>query len=218
MCGVFGFVSRDNSSVNLKILERVALVTESRGKHAWGMAWIDGNGRMRMYKQTGRVGDSLALLRMAADARFLIGHCRYATQGNPKINTNNHPHPADGGWVVHNGMIPNYDDLVTAHGLHPVGVCDSEVLGLLIEQADGTLLERCIEAAGAVFMSPLVLLGLWKPGRLVAVRRGNPLHLGTTSKGFYLASLADGLPGKVEAVANNQAIEFGEEVAREAVR
>jgi glucosamine 6-phosphate synthetase-like amidotransferase/phosphosugar isomerase protein len=219
MCGVFGFVSR-GGKVNLETLGRIAEVTERRGPHAFGFAWIDRRGRLKCYKQTGRVSDHLGLLTMAADARMLIGHCRFATQGNPANNINNHPHPADSGWIVHNGQIHDYIKLVNTHDLYPVSACDSEVLGLLVEQAKGNVLDRCRiavqtacadEEAGTLFdrSSPLVLLGLWpRPDRLVAVRRGNPLHYGKTEQGFYLASLATGLPGEVFAVKDNTARMF----------
>jgi glucosamine 6-phosphate synthetase-like amidotransferase/phosphosugar isomerase protein len=209
MCGVFGFVSRKGHRPSLEILKRVAAVTARRGPHAWGMAWIDGRGHLKMYKQTGRLADHLNLLSMAADARCLVGHCRWATQGDPANNLNNHPHPADGGWVVHNGQIRDYDEAVLRNALHPVTECDSEILGQFIEQAVGPLLERCVEAALSVQKAPLVLLGLWnRPARLVAVRQGNPLHVGTTAHGYYLGSLAEGLPGKVECVPDDSAIEF----------
>src|SRR5262249_33593856 len=155
------------------------------------------------YKQTGRVSDHLGLLGMAADARMLVGHCRFATQGSPDDNINNHPHPADGGWIVHNGQVHNYRELVGRLGLHPVSDCDSEVLGLLIEGGTGNVLDRCRSAVGAVspeddpgtlfgYDQPLVLLGLWpRPDRLVAVRRGNPLHDALTAQGYYLGSLAE---------------------------
>jgi glucosamine 6-phosphate synthetase-like amidotransferase/phosphosugar isomerase protein len=209
MCGVFGFVSRKGHRPNLDILKRVAAVTMRRGPHAWGLAWIDGKGRLKMYKQAGRIGDHLNLLSMAADARFLIGHCRWATMGDPENNLNNHPHPSDGGWIVHNGQIHDYAEAVRRHGLHPVTECDSEILGQFIEEADGTLLDRCVEAARSVQKAPLVLLGLWnRPARLVAVRQGNPLHIGTLAEGYYLASLAEGLPGDVECVPDEHAIEF----------
>jgi glucosamine 6-phosphate synthetase-like amidotransferase/phosphosugar isomerase protein len=212
MCGVFGFVSLNDAPVNLKVLARIAQITERRGPHAFGFAWIDGKGRLCMYKQTGRVSDSLCLLAMAADASLLIGHCRYATQGDPANNLNNHPHPADGGWIVHNGMIHDYDTAVFRHDLYPVTDCDSEVLGLLIERAGGdALIDRCTEAVLGVKKAPLVVLGLWKPGRLVAVRQGNPLHTGLTAAGTYLASLPDGLPGRVREFPDEQAVEYGEE-------
>jgi glucosamine 6-phosphate synthetase-like amidotransferase/phosphosugar isomerase protein len=220
MCGVFGFVSCDGGRPDLGVLARVARVTERRGPHAFGFAWIDGRGRLKCYKQTGRIGDHLGLLAMAADARMLVGHCRFATQGDPADNINNHPHPADGGWIVHNGQLPRYDELLRDFGLYPVSACDSEVLGLLVERARGTVLERCRAAvraacpegeAGSLFgrRPPLVLLGLWpRPGRLVAVRRGNPLHCGGTAKGLYLASLADGLPGAVGTMDDETACLF----------
>ena len=207
MCGVFGFVARGRGP-NLDLLSRIARVTMSRGPHAWGMAWIDSKGTLKMYKQTGRMVDHLGLLRIAADAQFLIGHCRWATMGSPENNMNNHPHPADGGWIVHNGQIHDYQEVVEGYGLHPTTGCDSEVLGLLVEQVKGRLVDRCVEAVLSVKKSPLVLLGLWKPGRLVAVRQGNPLHVGATDAGYYLASLAEGLPGKVMAAKDESAIEF----------
>jgi hypothetical protein len=41
------------------------------------------------------------------------------------------------------------------------------------------------------------MLGLWaRPATLVAARRGNPLHASLVSEGLYLATLADGLPGR----------------------
>jgi glucosamine 6-phosphate synthetase-like amidotransferase/phosphosugar isomerase protein len=220
MCGVFGFVSRDGGKMNLGVLARVARATERRGPHAFGFGWINRRGRLKCYKQTGRISDHLGLLAMAADARMLIGHCRYATQGAPADNINNHPHPADGGWIVHNGQVRNYDELVQEFGLCPVSACDSEVLGLLVEQGRGGVLERCRAAVRAACPeqepvtlfspdSPLVLLGLWpRPDRLVSVRRGNPLHFGHTEQGLYLASLADGLPGTVCEVKDRTACLF----------
>ncbi len=212
MCGVFGFVAKEQGPMNLKILSRVARVTQRRGPHSWGMAWIDSKGRMRMYKQVGKITDGLGLLSMARDATMLIGHCRYATHGSPENNLNNHPHPSDGGWIVHNGVIQNYRNIIDQHDLHPITECDSEVLGMLVEQLEGTRLERCVGAVRiAKASAPLAMLGLW-PDSLVAVRaNGQPLHIGETSRGYYLASLADGLPGHVAPIADDNAIVFGED-------
>src|SRR5262245_11034455 len=220
MCGVFGFVGRGGGP-DLRVLARVAETTERRGPHAFGFAWIDSKGRLKCYKQTGRITDHLGLLAMAAGARMLVGHCRWATQGDPAENINNHPHPSDGGWVVHNGQLRDYDGLVGSLGLHPVSACDSEVLGLLIEQGEGAVLDRCLSAVRAVsgtdeergtlfsYRPALVLLGLWpRPDRLVAVRQGNPLHWCRAERGYYLASLPDGLPGKAAALPDGTACLF----------
>jgi hypothetical protein len=60
-------------------------------------------------------------------------------------------------------------------------------------------------------------LGLWaRPDRLVAVRRGNPLHWGKAAEGFYLASLAEGLPGHPRPVADGSACLFTRKGVRHA--
>lgn len=211
MCGVFGFVSYDGKGPALGQLQKIAEATMSRGPHAFGFAWLDSRGRMHCFKQTGRIVDSIGLLQLAADARLLIGHCRFATHGSPANNLNNHPHPADGGWIVHNGVIRNYDRIVQRNDLFPVTECDSEVLGLLIEEAEGSLAERCAAAVREACDGPLVMLGLWaRPGRMVAVRAGNPLHVGEVKGGqrYYLGSLSTALPGKVREVENGTGLEF----------
>lgn len=211
MCGVFAWVSKDKKPVDIARLKAIATETMQRGPHAFGFAWIDSLGRLKCYKQTGRITDHLGLLNLAHDAQFLIGHCRFATHGDPGDRINNHPHPCDGGWLVHNGVIHNYQNLVWHHDLSPVSECDSEVLGLLTEKAKGNLIDRCVYAVGQTSPGPLVMLGLWsRPGRLVAIRRGNPLHIGFVSDGAYLASLSEELPGRVQQVKDNKALEFGD--------
>jgi hypothetical protein len=60
-------------------------------------------------------------------------------------------------------------------------------------------------------------LGLWpRPDRLVAVRRGNPLHWGLTDQCYYLGSLAEGLPGKPQAVPDHSACLFTRREVRHA--
>ena len=188
----------------MKTLRRIALVTETRGPHAWGIAWYDRDGELHMYKQTGRISESLDMLKIARDALLLIGHTRWATQGTPDDNRNNHPHASDDGWYVHNGTIPSYRRLIHTHQLVPRTDCDSEVIGLLMDQHSAvTRLNRCIYAANVTGERPFAMLGLW-PGELVMVRKNNPLHRGETKKGIYFGSLAGGLPN-AEAVPNNRA-------------
>lgn len=190
-------------------MSKTVNVNELRGPHAFGFAWIDSRGVLRSYKKTGRVSHHLPLLAMLRDARMLVGHLRYATHGSPADQINNHPHPADGGWIVHNGVIRNHEALIASNDLMPVSECDSEVLGLMIEDGKGEFLARTKRAINES-EGPLAMLGLWnRPGRLIAARRGNPLHVASTSDGIYFATLADSLPGKAEAMRDGSAVEFG---------
>src|SRR5262245_7053108 len=130
MCGLFGFIGDRNTRVSLKVLQRVALDTQTRGPHAFGFAWIDSRNRLKMFKSAGRISDHLALLNLASDAEVLIGHCRYATHGDPKNNVNNHPFACDGGWLVHNGVVHNHVDMMQDRDLQPISKCDTEALAL----------------------------------------------------------------------------------------
>lgn len=195
MCGLFAFVATGDRGPHRRILERIAAATEARGRHAFGFAWLDSRRRLRSYRQTGRISNHLDMLRMASDARLLIGHCRYATEGDPLDNINNHPHPCDGGWIAHNGRIPNWQEWMASRGLAGSSKCDSEALALAIEDGDGSMLERVQAAADLARERPFAIMGIWKsPARIIVHRRGNPLHIGDDREGYYLASLPRDLP------------------------
>jgi len=214
MCGVFGFVSKGKQKVDLRVLRRIARTTELRGPHAWGMAWVDARGRLKTFKQAGRVTDTLGLLAMAQGAELLIGHCRYATHGNPANNLNNHPHDGGDSWVVHNGIIQHYEGLIRKHRLRPHTECDSEVIGLMLKKFRGAPLKRMVRACEeAVGLVPFASLALW-PDRLLAARaNGQPLHIGETRGAFWLGSLVPGLPGAVREFPEGHVLEFGSPAA-----
>ncbi len=196
MCGVFGFISRDGLGPDLDAMHAIAINTQQRGRHAHGVAWIDDAGRLRSYKAPGRISDNIdELLHAVRDARMLIGHCRYSTSGPAIDNVNNHPHPCDGGWIVHNGTIYNSEKLIDRFGLLPSTDCDSEVLGLMIEERrKGSLVDRTAAVLNRC-EGPAVVLGLWnRPAKMIVARRGKPLHLdGDENGNVYFASLPERL-------------------------
>ena len=198
MCGIYGFVGVGGEKLDLHRLKKIAVDTQRRGPHAFGFAWIDNEGRLKHFKQTGRISDHLSLLAMAKDARILIGHCRYATHGSPENNLNNHPFACDGGFLVHNGVVSDHNRIAETHDLWLNTDCDSEVLARLIETFKGSVLGRCEQTVNATDDSPLVMLVLWpRPGRVAIVRRGNPLWRSFTRDGaMYFSSCFSELPGK----------------------
>jgi glucosamine 6-phosphate synthetase-like amidotransferase/phosphosugar isomerase protein len=203
MCGIFGFISKDGRGPDVTRLKRIAIETQQRGPHAFGLAWIDPNGALHTYKRPGPATANLGDLDACHGAVAMIGHCRWATHGEPEINANNHPHRAGRGWVVHNGVVRNYTWLIRRFGLDPKTECDSEVLGLLIARFPGELGMRAARTTDAAD-GPLAMMGLWRnPTRLLVVRRDNPLCFGATKSGYYFASLAAELPGKIYAARNS---------------
>ena len=197
MCGIFGFITKNGSGPDLARLKRIAVQTQQRGHHAFGLAWLAPDGAIHTFKRPGPATANLDDLDACRGATVVIGHCRWATHGDPQQNRNNHPHPAGRGCLVHNGVVTNHKSLLRRFRLMPQTECDSEVLGLLMARFPGALGLRVAKTAEAA-EGRLAMLGVWRnPARLLVVRHGNPLHFGETKGGFYFASLPEELPGKV---------------------
>ena len=211
MCGIFGAIKTGAGNLTLSAISKIATEQERRGPHAFGYAWIDSEGRLHSYRQQGRISKNLHLLERMQGAKAIIGHTRYSTHGEPSHLINNHPHPSDGGWIVHNGVVSNHEDLNTNYDLLPSSDCDSETLGLLIESLPGTLLGRVAETIDLVDRdAPLCLAGIWRgPNRVVIARRGNPLmkSIGKTGN-VYVGSLGKSLPGRAVEVDQDHAFVF----------
>ncbi len=206
MCGIFGFITKNGRGPDLARLRRIAAVTQQRGHHAFGLAWLGHDGKIHTYKRPGPVTANLGDVDRCRGATVVVGHCRWATHGRPEDNRNNHPHPAGRGWFVHNGVVQNHARLVRKYRLEMHTECDSEVLGLLMARFPGALGLRAARAAEVAEGGRLAILGLWrKPARLLIVRSGNPLAFGETAGGFYFASLPEGLPGKVMSLTDRYA-------------
>ena len=220
MCGVIGFIGKTNkSTLDIGTIANAAIKTEAaRGGHAFGWAWIDTRGVLRSYKQPGKLANHMRALDMLNGAVAMIGHFRWATHGSVVMNENNHPHPVDGGWLVHNGVLREYQSLSRGYmGLN--SRCDSEMLARLVEDSRGATpgvrVKNAIDNAVGGCDSPLAILALWKPGSLVAARRGNPLAWVTHAEGIYLASLKEHLCGRAEDVPDETVvtIRYGREAS-----
>lgn len=205
MCGLFGFITSHGAGPEVHRLQQLALATQTRGTHAFGLAWLEADGAIQTWKQPAAAGRCLDQLDRCREALVVIGHCRYATHGSPLDHRNNHPHVAGRGYIMHNGVVWNHAELARRYGLRPRGQCDSEILGLLLARGSGTITRRAAWTTERA-IGDLALLGVWRrPSRLLVVRRGNPLHVGQGPEGHYFASLPEGLPGPVRAMADHTA-------------
>lgn len=113
MCGIAGFSLSPNANVNSKRLARSLLLSiENRGFDATGFAYLDSTGAFQVHKKDVAASDFVKKrLCLPRKARTAIMHTRFATQGDPFWNDNNHPIATGTVVGVHNGHISNDDAL-----------------------------------------------------------------------------------------------------------
>ena len=139
MCGIFGFIGRvpaERWEPIFQLLTALAEETEIRGAHATGYAAIDAESFItskapmpaRAFVRTDAWGA------LANPQEVVIGHCRYATAGLPKVNANNHPHVGERFALVHNGVLNGHQTIVRSEKVRLSTECDSEVLLRVIEK------------------------------------------------------------------------------------
>ena len=195
MCGIVGYIGkRDAYPVLIKGLHRL----EYRGYDSAGVALINPEGRLNVYKAKGKVAE-LEAYAQDKDIRGTIGiaHTRWATHGEPST-VNAHPHYSESEElaIIHNGIIENYSVLkqgLQQHGYTFKSATDTEVLVQLIEytkRTDNVDLKTAVQLAlnQVVGAYAIAVLDRSNPDVLVAARKGSPLVVGIGEDEYFLAS------------------------------
>lgn len=196
MCGIVGYIGdRDAYPILIKGLQRL----EYRGYDSAGVALINSNGNLNVYKTKGKVID---LERFAHDKDTSgcigIAHTRWATHGEPD-DKNAHPHysQSENLALIHNGIIENYAVLkeqLLANGYTFKSATDTEVLIQLIEYVK-TLHETDLCTAVQLALSQVVgayaiaVIEKGHPETIIAARKSSPLVIGIgQDDDYFLAS------------------------------
>ena len=197
MCGIVGYIGHSDAyPVLIEGLKKL----EYRGYDSAGVALIDDQGKLNVYKTKGKVSNLEAV---AADkdcnGHIGIAHTRWATHGEPSA-ANAHPHTSMSGdlAMVHNGIIENYQVLreqLQAKGYVFKSTTDTEVLVQLIDhyyQQNGKDLVSAVCQAlnDAIGAYAIAIVEKDKPDHIVAARQSSPLVVGVgkDNRDFYIAS------------------------------
>ncbi len=115
MCALFGYLSYKNIvpyKVLKKLTQALANAAEERGTDAAGISYIN-NGKVVIYKRP-KPAHKLHL-NPPEGTSAVMGHTRMATQGDKKLNFNNHPFAGIAGATsfafAHNGVLWNDHEL-----------------------------------------------------------------------------------------------------------
>jgi len=148
MCGLAGIIfgkkrrtAKERQHL-LDIFTRLLVLSEARGHHATGVAWVNTDGTYDLFKapmpasefvQESRYADLLA--GVDNKTTILMGHTRWRTQGSEFNNDNNHPIMVGNAIITHNGHITNAHALFQRLRFRRFAQVDSEILAHMTARA-----------------------------------------------------------------------------------
>jgi glucosamine 6-phosphate synthetase-like amidotransferase/phosphosugar isomerase protein len=191
MCGIAGFCLSRDENINARKLSTCLLNhIVSRGEDATGAAWVASDRETK--KATIAVSKAPVpaysfdpyLKQMPESTKRVILHTRWATQGSPQNNLNNHPIVSGKIVGVHNGVLSNDRNVFEALREQRKAQVDSE--------AAFALLNRTIYSPAQVLQSLKGRAALaWLDARdkrdlHLARVDGSPLAIGFTKAGSLI--------------------------------
>jgi glucosamine--fructose-6-phosphate aminotransferase (isomerizing) len=204
MCGIVGYIgAKEAQSILISGLKRL----EYRGYDSAGIITIDKKAKPTLLRAKGKVAelDGKVAAHQTNDT-VGIGHTRWATHGAPS-KRNAHPHHVGDIYLVHNGIIENYQDLkrmLATHDYTFKSDTDSEVLTALIDYLykDASSLMQAVSGALKMVVGAygIALLSVKNPEEIIVARKGSPLIVGVADGEVFIASDASALVGYTDQV------------------
>ncbi len=205
MCGIVGYIGRQPAK---KILIDGLRELEYRGYDSAGIAILQDSG-FSTFKALGKLINLEKKSTSFETKGFSvgIGHTRWATHGKP-TELNAHPHMGENSYVVHNGIIENYQELkneLQSDGVTFISQTDTEVIVHLFEH----YLKNALEAFDAFKMMlsriegafAILLVTTTKKNQIFFAKSGSPMILGINSEDEKFFGSSDAaLIGKCENV------------------
>jgi glucosamine--fructose-6-phosphate aminotransferase (isomerizing) len=208
MCGIFGIISTFQNQDLYTIIINGLIQLQNRGYDSSGICLLNNDSfEVHKYASTNEQSsiDKLLQLKSNIDIKnqmisLGIGHNRWATHG-AKNDINAHPHISnDKRFVlVHNGIIENYQVLksfLIKNDYEFYSQTDTEVIVNLIsyyyqmEKNVFIALKKTINEIQGTY--GIILMNLFEPHKMYAVRNGSPLLVGITDEYSIITSEQSG--------------------------
>lgn len=191
MCGIVGYAGKTNVIKNimtgLKSLEY-------RGYDSSGIAYLDKNNNIKIYKKVGQIKNLDQILNYEDEASLGISHTRWATHGGV-TDTNAHPHNQGKITLVHNGIIENYEEIkkeLEKEGYNFKSSTDSEVAAALIDKLykeNKDMLKTLVILKDKLKGSyAFNIINSDIPNKIYGIRKDVPLIVGVSNHGNMFAS------------------------------
>lgn len=180
MCGIAGIyfkekVPYDVDTVN-SFVKKLLVGIEPRGRHATGVLGVGWGGKgITLDKQPIDATEFVEKWEPFTEIpRIILLHTRWATQGDPKENNNNHPVRYRGVYTTHNGVITNDDALFgdTKNSLKRYAEVDSEIIPAMLWKHGFKKAGKAFEELRGGFATASVQPGK-SPDQLLLAQGGN---------------------------------------------
>lgn len=186
MCGIFAIVGKRNTLDILNSLRKL----EYRGYDSCGLLYVYHN-RCIMTKTIGGISNLKDKITLC-NVDCAIGHTRWATHGFTTV-LNAHPQTTENNrfYVVHNGMIDNYQEIISKYGFVLRSQTDTEVIAHMLDYyiKNNTLLESIIKIKNEIKGNyAIVLIDRLENNRIYFLKNKSPLLIGADGKCFMISS------------------------------
>lgn len=213
MCGIVGYLGKhEKKEILLDGLQEL----EYRGYDSAGIAVIEGH-TLNNFKAIGKLENLREKTKNYHTEGFgiSIGHTRWATHGKP-TELNAHPHLGQYSYVVHNGIIENYQELkeeLQDDGVSFLSQTDTETIVHLFEKNKKnasdvfSAFEQTIDKLEGAYATLLITEA--DPDTIYFAKNGSPMLLGFNGDDVYFASSDTPIIGKATEVYYLEDGEYG---------
>lgn len=194
MCGqagvVFGTKRRTREEIDYLtwVFARLLELSEERGPHATGVAWVNREGGHRLFKRPIPASEFVrdkafgeALGAVDSSITVLMGHTRFVTRGDAAVNENNHPLRTGDCLVTHNGTVLNADYLFRRFRFGRHAEVDSEIIGRIADACivDGHIDVKALRDGLTLCRGQMsaVIVAKTDPGTVIIAKGNRPLEL-----------------------------------------
>ena len=213
MCGIVGYIGpKEKKEILLDGLQEL----EYRGYDSAGIAIIEGE-KLNQFKAIGKLENLREKTKNYASEGFgiSIGHTRWATHGKP-TELNAHPHLGQYSYVVHNGIIENYQELkeeLQKEGVNFLSQTDTETIVHLFEKYNNAennpfeSFKKTVERLDGAYATLLITEAA--PNTIFFAKNGSPMLIGFDGDEIYFASSDTPIIGKANEVYYLEDGEYG---------
>lgn len=210
MCGLAGIIlkHKDRGQTEKSALtngfSQMLRSANTRGGHATGFAIVDNYGNYNIHKANVDAYSFLSNFRTQSvlnsirqDDVLLMGHTRYATQGSPSVNKNNHPIRAGHTIGTHNGWVSNDRELFNKFDLERFAQVDSEVIFRMYD--DSKDVRDFVDNRLSLIKGKLAIVwtDLERPEYVYIIKANNPFEM------CYIPELEALAYGSTETIINS---------------